>query len=143
MGDGPQGLTSSGSLIGRVLNPLWVLPAVIILGLFLAESAPDGIESFYVEKALPFLTMCWIGAGFTFAWRHVRESMSLGGASQGVAAATGILGALVLLSMLGGINVLWEDPWLFGVAVWPGFSMAWPALQRRVLRKGCDADEDI
>ena len=130
MRDGLGSGGSLGNLLLRVLNPLWVLPAVIITGLFLTESAPDGIESFYMGTALPFLITCWIGAGFTSTWRRVRESMRLEGAPQGVIAATGVLSALVLLSMLGGVRLLWEDPWLFGVAVWPGFSMAGPALQR-------------
>ena len=131
------------SVLLRALNPLWVLPAVIILGLFLAQSAPDGIDSFYTGTALPFLITCWIGAGFTEAWRHVRDSMRVEGAPAGVIAATGVLSALVLLSMLGGVRLLWEDPWLFGVAVWPGFLMARPALERWVLRKRSVADEDI
>jgi hypothetical protein len=129
------------SLLGRVFNPLLVLPAVIFLGLFLANSAPDGIESFYADAILPFLIACWIGFGFTEAWRHVRESMRLEGAPAGVVAATGILSALVLLSMLGGVSLLWEDPWLFGVAVAPGFAMARPAFERWVLGRSAQPTE--
>jgi hypothetical protein len=29
-----------------------------------------------------------------------------------------------------GFNTLWEEPWLFGVAVWPGILMARPLLGR-------------
>jgi hypothetical protein len=129
------------SLLGRVFNPLWVLPAVIFLGLFLANSGPDGIESFYVDTALPFLIACWIGFGFTEAWRRVRESARLEGTPVGVVAATGILSALVLLSMLGGVSLLWEDPWMFGVAVAPGFAMARPALERWVLGRSAQLTE--
>jgi hypothetical protein len=121
-------------MLGRVLNPLWVLPVVVILGLFLAESGPDAIGSFYTNTALPFLITCWIGFGFTEVWRRLREAARMEGTSQGVVAATGVLSALVLLSMLGGVRLLWEDPWLFGVAVAPGFSLAGPVLRRWLLR---------
>jgi len=135
MGSGAPEGWSVRSLLGRVFNPLWVLPAVIFLGLFVANSAPDAVESFYVDTVLPFLIACWIGFGFTEGWRHVRESMRLEGAPGGVVAATGVLSALVLLSMLGGVSLLWEDAWLFGVAVAPGFAMARPLLERWVLRR--------
>jgi hypothetical protein len=140
-GSAPEGW-SPRSLLGRVFNPLWVMPVIIFLGLFLANSAPDGVESFYVDTVLPFLIACWIGFGFSEAWRHVRESMRLERTPVGVVAATGILSALVLLSMLGGISLLWEDPWMFGVAVAPGFAMARPALERWVLRRPAQPTED-
>jgi len=112
----------------RIVWPLWVLPAVVIGGLVAAQYAPDSVESFYTDKALPFLIAYWIGLGFTTTWRLVGESMAADNASPGIVAAVGILSALVLLSMLGGVKLLWEDPWLFGVAVAPGFAMARPLL---------------
>lgn len=142
MNGSPPEAWSVRSLLGRVFNPLWVLPVVIFAGLFLANSAGGGIESFYADTALPFLIACWIGFGFTEAWRHVRESMHLEGAPAGLVAATGVLSALVLLSMLGGVSLLWEDPWLFGVAVAPGFAMARPLLERWVLGRSAQPPAD-
>ena len=115
----------------RAALPLYVLPIAIFGGLFLAvEYAPHGVEDFYVDRALPFLIAVWIGAGFTFAWQVVRESMLREKASPWMVAAVGIGSALLLLSMFDGISLLWEDPWLFGVAIWPGLAMARPLLAR-------------
>ena len=127
--EGSQASPPRGAL--RAALPLYVLPIAIFGGLFLAvEYAPDGVEDFYVEKALPFLIAVWIGAGFTFTWGVVRESMLRDKAPPWMMAAVGLLSALVLLSMLDGWTLLWEDPWLFGVAVSPGFAMARPLIER-------------
>jgi hypothetical protein len=136
MSDGPEmrrEKTQESSFqraLGLFFSPLWVMPVLVIGGLVVASYAPGPIESFYTDTALPFLLSCWIGLGFTYVWRHVRESMLRDDSPPGVAAGVGILSALILLSMLGGIGLLWEDPWLFGVAVAPGFAMARPLLQR-------------
>ncbi len=111
--------------------PLWVFPIVIFGGIILSERAPASLRDFYIETALPFLITVWIGAGFTFAWGVVRESMLREKAPRGMMAAVGILSALTLLSMLGGVSLMWEDPWLFGVAVWPGLNMARGLIERR------------
>ncbi len=119
---------------GGVLDtavPLWVFPIVIFGGIILSERAPAAARDFFMATALPFLITVWIGAGFTFAWRVVRESMLREKAPSGMMAAVGILSALTLLSMLGGISLIWEDPWLFGVAVWPGLNMARGLIERR------------
>ena len=46
-------------------------------------------------------------------------------------AITGLLGALVLLMMLGGPSALVDDPWLLGVAIAPGLRLAGPWLAGR------------
>ncbi|HXG37054.1 MAG TPA: hypothetical protein VNL15_08805 [Dehalococcoidia bacterium] len=121
------------ALLDRIFSSvyiLWIMPVVIIGGIFLSVYGPHWLESFYLDTAMPFLITFWIGAGFAFTWRIVRQSMHQSNAPLGLVAAVGVLSALVLLSMLGGISILWEDPWLFGIAVVPGFEMALPLLQR-------------
>lgn len=113
--------------------PLWVMPVVVLGGLVLATHAPEGVESFYVDAGLPFLITFWIGLGFSLTWRYIRLSMPSGSFTPGMVAVVGVLSALVILSMLGGISVLWEDPWIFGVAVAPGFSLARPLVRRWAL----------
>jgi len=113
--------------------PLWAMPVVVLGGLVLATYAPDPIESFYIDAGLPFLITFWIGLGFSYTWRYIRLSMPRESFTPAMIAAVGILSALVILSMLGGISVLWEDPWLFGVAVAPGFSLARPLVRRWLL----------
>ena len=113
--------------------PLWVMPVVVLGGQVAATNAPGPIESFYVDKALPFLITFWIGLGFTLTWRYISEPMRQQNVPPGILAAVGVLSALVLLSMLGGIRLLWEDPWLFGVGGAPGFAMARPLVERWLL----------
>jgi hypothetical protein len=106
----------------RIFWPLYVLPVAVLGGLLLAVKAGGGVEDFYVDKALPWLITTWIGAGFTSTWEMLRVAGR--SAPRGVLAATAVLSALVILGMLGGPSVLWEDPWIFGVAVWPGLQLA-------------------
>jgi hypothetical protein len=122
--------------------PLWVMPIVVLGGIFLATYAPHPIESFYIDKGLPFLLSFWIGLGFTYTWRYIRLSMPRESFTPAMVAAVGILSALVILSMLGGISILWEDPWLFGVAVAPGFSLARPLIKRWLLGAGAASSTD-
>jgi hypothetical protein len=110
--------------------PLWVMPVLVLGGLVAATKAPGPIESFYIDMALPFLITFWIGLGFTLTWRYISEPMRQQNVPPGIVAAVGVLSALILLSMLGGIRLFWEDPWLFGVAVAPGFAMARPLVER-------------
>ena len=109
------------------------MPIVVFGGLAASVYAPDPTESFYVDKALPFLITFWIGLGFTYTWRYVRDSAQGQPLPAATVAAVGVLSALILLSMLGGIGLLWDDPWLFGVAVAPGFAMARPLFERWLL----------
>jgi hypothetical protein len=113
-----------------IVYPLWLFPIVVIGGLIAVQYAPDSIESFYADDALPWLVTYWIGMGFTTTWRLMGESARAQGTPAGIVAAVGVLSALVLLSMLGGIRVLWEEPWIFGVAVAPGFALARPLVGR-------------
>ena len=108
--------------------PLAAMPVLVIGGIFL--TAYLGLLSdFYADELLPFLLSIWIGMGFSFAWDSVRYSMLAEKVPPLMIAATGVLSGLVVLSMLGW-STLWEDPWILGVAVWPGFSMARPVLER-------------
>ena len=105
------------------------MPLVVIGSLVLAVGfAPDGVEEFYTDYGFPFLVSVWIGMGFTYAWNVVAHPLRADEASPLVLGAVGVLGALVILSMLGGIRVLWEDPWIFGVAVAPGLRLGLPLL---------------
>jgi len=108
------------------------MPPVVIGGVVVAAKAGGGFESLYVQHLLPWLLTVWIGAGFTATWEMLHESAQIQGTSQWVVAGTGILSALVILSQLGGVAVLWEDPWIFGVAVWPGLRLAGPSFQKAV-----------
>lgn len=114
----------------RLILPLCALPILIIGGLAVTQYGPDSVESFYADTALPFLITYWIGLGFTNTWRLVREAARKDRTPPGVIAAVGVLSALTLLYMLGGVSALWEDPWLFGVAVAPGFALGTPLLRR-------------
>ena len=120
-----------------IIWPVVVLPVAIIGGLVVAQYAPDSVESFYTDQAVPFLIAFWIGSGFTMTWRLVGESMVADKTPPGIVAAVGIISAVIFLSMLGGVRLLWEDPWLFGVAVAPGFAMGRPLLDwaLRLLRR--------
>ncbi len=133
-GEEVQGSGSIRSPSIFVFWPLWAMPVVVLGGLVAAIAyAPDTIESFYVDKALPFLITTWIGLGFTLTWRYITEPMRQQNVPPGIVAGVGVLSALVLLSMLGGIKLFWEDPWMFGVAVAPGFAMARPLFERWLL----------
>ncbi len=111
--------------------PLVVIPALIFAGVFLSVSVfPGEVGDFFVDIALPFLVVLWIGQGFNYAWDVARVSTF--GAPPLVVAATGVLSALAILSMLGGIDTLWEDPEIFGVAVFPGLRMALPYARERL-----------
>jgi hypothetical protein len=115
--------------------PLLIAPALIFLGIIGSVYVfPDWLDDLFTGFGLEFLITFWIGAGFTFAWDKTRHSLNLEGVSPAAIAAIGILSAIVILSMLGGISILWEDPWIFGVAVWPGFALARPWLNRSLDR---------
>ncbi len=115
--------------------PLVAMPVAVVGGLFL--SIMFGLGSFYAGRLLPFLVACWIGLGFNFAWDALKASSAT--TSPAVLTATALLSAIVILSMLGGIQVVWEDPWIFGVAVVPGIRIAWVSLSSRP--QGKDASE--
>lgn len=110
----------------RIFGPVWVMPPLVGGALVLAVETGGTFESLYVERMLPWLLTAWIGAGFTSAWETLRESARLQGTPPLVVAATAVLSALFILSQLGGVPVLWEDPWIFGAAIWPGIRLAGP-----------------
>ena len=126
----------------RIFGPVWVMPPLVGGTLVLAVEAGGTFESVYVDHMLPWLLTAWIGAGFTAAWEMLRESARLQRTPPLVVAATAVLGALFILSQLGGVAVLWEDPWIFGVAVWPGIRLAGP-LVSGAIRFGAPRAGDV
>lgn len=114
--------------------PLWVTPALILGGALVSIAwAPDGVEDFYLGALMPYLITCWIGLGFSFAWDVTRASAA--GVPAPVVAATGLLASFVILGMLGGVRIILEDPWIFGVAVVPGLRLASAAVARARVRR--------
>jgi hypothetical protein len=103
-------------------------PAVVIGGYILFSSSSGFLSDAWDDFVGPFLITYWIGLGFTMTWDVVKESLH--GAPPPVVAATGALGALVTLGMLGGPRALIDDPWLFGVAIAPGLQLAGPWWQK-------------
>ena len=113
--------------------PLIVIPAAIFGGVFLSVAVlPGAIGDFYVDHALPFLVLLWIGQGFSYAWDVARVSTF--GAPPVVVAGVGVLSAFIILSMLGGVSTRWEAPEIVGVAVFPGLRMALPYARERLGR---------
>ena len=76
-----------------------------------------------------FLFTYWIGLGFVITWEVVRHSLHSEKASPRTVALTGLAVVVFMLMMLGGPAVLFDDPWLFGVAIAPGIELAMPWLQ--------------
>lgn len=109
--------------------PLYLMPFVVAGTALGAYAAGGFVKNLYTDLGFPLLLTTWVGMGFTFAWDSVRFSMHAERFPPLMVAAAGILGALFLLSMIG-FESMWQEPWLFGVAVWPGFSMARPVLRQ-------------
>jgi hypothetical protein len=117
-------------MIRRYVLPV-ALPIVVIGGYILSSGIGGFMEDAWVDFLGPFLVTYWLGFGFTLAWDHVREAAHVEGASPTVLALLGVLGAVVIFAMLGGIGTLIDDPWLIGVAIAPGLQLAAPWLQKR------------
>lgn len=114
--------------------PLWLTPVLIFGGALVSIAwAPDAVEDFYLGALLPYLITFWIGQGFSFAWDVARASVA--GVPAPVAAATGLLASFVIMGMLGGVRIILEDPWIFGVAVVPGLRLASAAVARTRVRR--------
>ena len=106
-----------------------LLPVAVIGGYVLTAEAGGFVEDAWEDYGGPFLITYWIGLGFTNMWYVVRESVK--DARPGVVAGTVAAVLFVLLVPLGGIAALWEDPWLFGVLIAPGFDLILPYLYQR------------
>jgi len=117
-------------MIRRAVQAI-LLPVAVIGGYVLTAEAGGFIEDVWEDFAGPFLITYWIGFGFTMTWDIAAESLHADKATPTTMAITGLLGALVLLMMLGGPAALIEDPWLFGVAIAPGLRLAGPWLAGR------------
>jgi hypothetical protein len=107
------------------------MPAIVVGSLFLSFLLPGAISGFYFDTVLPFLVSMWIGSGFTYAWDSLRASAHQQRFTPGMLALTGLLCSLFFFLMLG-FDWLWHDPWLFGVAIAPGFALARPWLEGRL-----------
>jgi len=108
-----------------------LVPAVLIGG-YLFFSSRDGFFADAWDGFVgPFLFTYWIGLGFVITWEVVRHSLHTDKASPRTVALTSLVVAVFMLMMLGGPAVLFEDPWLFGVAIAPGIELGLPWLQGR------------
>ncbi len=116
----------------RIFAPAYVLAAAVIGGFALAREFGGSFEALYVGHLLPWLITVWIGAGFSCTWELVARSAEASRAPRGVVAATGVLSAIVLFVMLGGVSALRVDPSLFGIAIWPGLRLAVPWVRSRL-----------
>ena len=106
-----------------------LVPAVLIGG-YTFFSPRDGVFADAWDGVVgPFLFTYWIGLGFVITWEVVRHSLHSEKASPRTVALTGLAVAVFMLMMLGGPAVLFDDPWLFGVAIAPGIELAMPWLQ--------------
>jgi hypothetical protein len=112
---------------------LAVMPVIVIGGWFLAAYIGGFIEDAWDGFVGPFLFTVWVGMGFTFTWDMVKEQMHVQAMPPFAVALTGFIVAFVFFSMLGGFGALINDPWLFGVAVWPGIHMAMPWITGHLL----------
>jgi hypothetical protein len=108
---------------------LAVLVPVAVLGGYILSSMTGFISDAWDRFLGPFLITYWIGLGFTNMWQVTKASMK--GFSPGMAVATVAVIIFVLLGMLGGIQALIDDPWLFGVVIAPGLDLVLPYLRRR------------
>jgi len=117
-------------MIRRYVLPIAV-PLVVFGGYLFLGSAGGIVEDAWDSVIGPFLITYWIGLGFTIAWDVLTQSMHVEGASPTVVAVTGVLSAIVIFMMLGGIGALIDDPWLFGVAIAPGMRLAGPWLSSK------------
>lgn len=123
--------------------PLVILPAVVVGSIFVMPYFPDFVSDLYDDFGFEFLLSVWLGQGFAFTWSYLRASMHAEKFPPAMVAATGVLSGLVLLSMVG-FETLWEDPWLFGVAVVPGFQLARPYLMSMLSgREQAAASDDV
>jgi hypothetical protein len=126
-----------------IVWPLLATPVAVIAGIVAVQYTSDTVESFYADDALPWIITYWIGLGFTTTWRLLSESARARNAPRGVIAAVGVLSAFVLLSMLGGVSVFWDDPWIFGVAIAPGLALARPLVQALPRGRRAEADAGV
>jgi hypothetical protein len=118
-----------------------LVPAVLIGG-YIFFSSRDGIlADVWDDFVGPFLFTYWVGLGFVITWDVVRHSLNADRASPRTVALTGIAVAVFMLMMLGGPSGLFEDPWLFGVAIAPGIELAMPWLQGRNVTEEPPANE--
>jgi len=126
-------------MLHRQLQTILV-PAVLIGGYILFSSRGGFFADAWDGFVGPFLFTYWIGLGFVITWEVVRYSLHTDMASPRTVALTGLVVAVFMLMMLGGPAVLFEDPWLFGVAIAPGIELGLPWLQGRIAAKGPSAE---
>ena len=120
----------AGRALSLLLHPavgVYVTPVVLFGGLVLAIRTGGWFEDFWLDHALPFLIVTWIGAGFAFMYWAVTRGIPED--AHGQRAVAGIAGAVGVL-LVAGVGSAVEDPWFFGVAIWPGLALAVPWLRR-------------
>ena len=111
-------------------------PVVLAAGFYFAATGPEWWSDFFLGPGLGLLISFWIGSGFAFMWWMLsREAGTLPGGEP----AAGIIG-IAALFLVGGVS-LFAEPWLFGVAIWPGVTLMLPAVERWLARR--DGNDDI
>jgi len=118
-----------------------LVPAVLIGGYIFFSSREGVIADAWDGFVGPFLFTYWVGLGFVITWEVVRQSLHADKASPKTIALTGFAVAVFMLMMLGGPAVLFDDPWLFGVAIAPGIELAMPWLRGRSVAEEPPANE--
>ena len=103
-----------------------LLPPIVIGGFFVASEAGGVIQDAWDGFLGPFLFTYWVGLGFTNAWFIMKEQLHVSQAGPTTVLIAVVVVILALLSMLGGPGALMDDPWLFGVVIWPGIEIALP-----------------
>jgi hypothetical protein len=117
-----------GGLSWLVSHPavgVYATPVLIAAGVYFAVVGPGWWEDFFLSHGLGFLISFWIGSGFAFAWWQLQKQAKDLPGGETMAGIAGIAGIV----LVAGLSVFTE-PWLFGVAIWPGLTMVTPAARR-------------
>ena len=117
-------------MISHPALAVYATPVVGAIGLYFAITGPGWWEDFFFSHALSFLFSFWIGSGFSFVWWMLRQQADEMPGGMAMAGLVGVVG----IALVAGLSVF-SDPWLFGVAVWPGLTMLIPAVQSWLARR--------
>jgi hypothetical protein len=80
----------------------------------------------YAGYVGPFLAGAWLSLAFRSWWQtHQRQVLALPSGQLRT-----LLAVAVLMLLLGGVRLLWVDPFLFGPMLWPLVEVAWTLWRR-------------
>ncbi|MBI4066404.1 hypothetical protein HY411_01665 [Candidatus Gottesmanbacteria bacterium] len=96
--------TSVGLFISRLLDPMWVVPAVTILGAY-----ESGLHNFTLWRIIVILALVMVAPPLLLRWRFTREKGSSGWDIKNRAHRPKALGAFLVFGLL---NVMLA--WVFG-----------------------------